>query len=330
MTAEKRAIYKEIEQDISKSQSILITCHVDPDGDSIGSELALLRYIDSFKKEVTIVNHDAAPSRYGFLPFSDRIRSIKEYRGTDRFDLAIILECPSLKRAGEAAGLISPETKVINIDHHRDNSGYGDVVLIDAEASAVAEMLVEFFLGRGFEIDGDMATLLYAGILTDTGRFRFSSTTQRTMEIAGMLIEYGANPREICDRIYYCLSEPMLKLTGRVFSQSKLFNSGRICLIFLDRETLKTSNLELPDAEGLAEYTLYGKDVVVGGLLREIDDVVTRVSLRSRNSINVCSLAQKYGGGGHFNASGFTINLPIKVAGERLLEDLRELVNDSV
>ncbi|UCD94109.1 MAG: bifunctional oligoribonuclease/PAP phosphatase NrnA [Candidatus Zixiibacteriota bacterium] len=330
MATKIEATFSRISEYIRDAESILITGHVDPDGDLIGSQLALWRYISSLKKKVAVINEGRIPGKYDFLPCIDHYTEISEYKGDGKFDLAIVVECPSRGRCGRVASLIGRETRIINIDHHLDNEKYGEIVFHDGDASAVGEMLAEYFLSVEYKIDRDLATLLYVAILTDTGRFRFSSTTRRTMEIAGMLIELGAEPRRISDYIYYSFSEPSLRLVGRIFSGIEFFADGKICLISLDRETLKENQSESSDTEGMAEYTLFGRGVRVGGLLREIDSAQTKVSLRSRDSINVSTLAHKHGGGGHYNASGYIIALPMKEAREKLLEDLQEIVNDSV
>ncbi len=324
MTPAAKKTYREIIKFIADARSVLITSHRGPDGDSIGSQLALARYIKDQGKNVTIVNHGSISDKYKFLPGVELI--IKPDKGSkNNFDLVIILECPDVQRTGDVADMIADGIKLINIDHHPDNTNYGDIILVDIEAAAVGEILAEIFLEAGYKIDGDAATLLYTAILTDTGRFRFESTTKRTMEIAGKLIEAGASPRQICDNIYFAYSESILKLTGKVFSRVRLFEDGKVCLISLDKKFLADNGSSLTDTEGMTEYTLYLQDVVVGAMLREIEDNITKVSLRSRGNIDVSGLAHKYGGGGHVNAAGCTINLPLNWAEKKLLEDLGKL-----
>ncbi len=321
-TAKK--IYSEIIESIANSHSVLITSHMGPDGDSIGSQLALAKYIKERGKDVMVANHGSIPEKYKFLPGIESI--VKPTDGAERsFDLVIVLECPDVQRTGDVSGMIDDGTKLINIDHHPDNTDFGDINLVDTRAAAVGEMLAEIFLDTEYKIDSDTATLLYSAILTDTGRFRFESTSRRTMEIAGKLIEAGANPRQICDNIYFSYTESILKLTGEVLSKARLFEAGKVCLISLDKKMLKDNGSALADTEGMAEYTLYLRGVVVGALLREIDDNVTKVSLRSRGDVDVSGLAHKYGGGGHFNAAGCTINMALSPAEEKLLEDLGKL-----
>jgi len=321
--------YNAIAEYIEKAESVLITSHIDPDGDSLGSELALWKYAIDLGKKVAVVNQGLIPGKYLFLPYVDRITDIENYQGDSKFDLAIFVECPSPERAGRVADLIGGSARVINIDHHPDNSGFGDLALIDCKAAAVGEMITEFLLEIGYEISGESASLLFTAILTDTGRFRYNSTTGRTMNIAGRLIEFGADPRKISDSVYYSMSEPTMRLLAQVFLRMRCFEDGRICLISLDRETLGNGNGDI-DTEGIAEYTLFMKNSRVGALLREVDNKSTKVSLRSRDSINVSSLAHRYGGGGHINASGYTIHMPLAAAEENLLQDLKEIINGTV
>ena len=333
MTAKIKKIHSDIEALIKDADGILISSHLDPDGDSLGSQLALRRYLIDLGKKVDIFNQGQISHKYEFLPDIEHVIDIDSVKAKDvesKYDLAIILECPDTKRTGDVSRLIDKAAKIINIDHHPDNSGYGEIAYLDSKASAVAEMLTEYFFDVEYEINREVAMQLYTAILTDTGRFRFNSTTRRTMEIAGMLIEAGADPRYISDNVYYSFSESTLHLIGKVFSRLRLFDKGKICLITMDQDTLSENNFNPADTEGMAEYTLFGKGVVIGALLREVGKKRIKVSLRSRDSINVSELAHKYGGRGHNNASGFHIDLPLKDAQDKLLADLKEIVNGSV
>ncbi|SYZ73377.1 Phosphoesterase RecJ-like protein [Candidatus Zixiibacteriota bacterium] len=312
---------------IRQSKSVLITSHEDPDGDSLGSQLAVRRFLRAYKLEGSIVNQGKIPFKYMFLPDIDLVNDAANFEKSAEFDLAVVLERPNIERNGKVSRLIGKATKIINIDHHPDNSGFGDLIWVDPKASSVGEMLFELFDTLGAAIDTEMATQIYTAILTDTGRFRFRSTSRRTMEIAGRLIELGANSREICDQVYYSYPPSTIKLIGHVLSRVNFYADGRICLLQLDRKALEESRAGLGDVDGLADYTLYGKDVKVGGLLKELDDNLTKVSLRSRDQIDVSRLAHKYGGGGHYNAAGFAVKLPIIEAEQKLLQDLEGMLN---
>ena len=315
---------------IKSSQSVLISSHEEPDGDSIGSQLALLQLITNLGKNGLILNRGTIPFKYRFLPDIALINDITKYDGGMNFDLAIVLECPGLERTGGAEKLVTPETLIINIDHHPDNQDFGTVNYVDSEISSVGEMLAELFLEADIPIDQKTATWLYAAILTDTGRFRYGSTKRRTMEIAGRLIEAGANQRDICDNIYYSLPSSTLLLTGAVLSGISFFENGKICLLQLEQSTLEKNGADLSEADGLTDFSLFGHGVIVGGLLKEINGNRTKVSLRSRDSLDVSRLAHKYGGGGHHSAAGFMIELPLEAARKVVLEELKEIVNGSI
>lgn len=323
-------IFRDIEALIKKGKNVLISAHMDPDGDSLGTQLALRRYLIGLGKMVSVVNQGPIPGKYKFLPDIGEIKNINGYDSDGKFDLAIILECRDVERTGDVKNLIDNNTRIINIDHHPDNTGYGDIACLDDKAAAVAEILMEYFSEINHDIDREAAVQLYTAILTDTGRFRFNSTSRKTMEIAGKLIELGADPRYISDNVYYSMDESTMRLIGKVFSKMEFCDDGRICLIAIDNEIIRTTDFNSADTEGMAEYTLFGKGVQVGGLLREMRPGYTKVSLRSRVKFDVGALAHKYGGGGHRNASGYHLDLPLEPAREKVLRDLKEVVGDAV
>jgi bifunctional oligoribonuclease and PAP phosphatase NrnA len=315
---------------IKESQSVLITSHEEPDGDSIGSQLALFQLITDLGKNGLILNRGTIPFKYRFLPDITLINDITKYASGRNFDLAIVLDCPGLARTGGAEKFVTPETVIINIDHHPDNQNFGTVNHVESEISSVGEMLAELFFEADIPIDQKTATWLYAAILTDTGRFRYQSTRRRTMEIAGRLIDAGANPRDICDNIYYSLPCSTLRLTGAVLSGISFFENGKVCLLQLEQSTLEKIGADLSEADGLTDFALFGQGVIVGGLLKGISGNRTKVSLRSRDALDVSRLAHKFGGGGHQNAAGFIIELPLEAARKVLLEELKEIVNGSI
>jgi len=319
-----------IKDSIQKAESILITSHTAPDGDSLGSQLTMYKFIKSLGKKAVIINQENIPDMYQFLPNISLIQDVKKCQDGDRFDLVVIPDCSDIGRIGEVSAYINDKTDIINIDHHPDNTNFGDINLVNSTASSVGEILAEMFIEAGLEIDKETAELLYTAILTDTGQFRFEATGRRTMEIAGHLIEAGANPRYITDRVYYSQPLSIFRLTGELVSKAEFYENDRICLIILHQEALERFGVTVNDLEGLAENTMHGRNVIVGALLKEFEDSQVKVSLRSRNGINVSEVAHKFGGGGHFNASGFTIRASIETAREKLLSELRGLVNDAV
>jgi len=330
MSETKATTYSSIINKIKSSQKILIASHRDPDGDSIGSQLALYNFIRFLGKKADVVGHGEIPYKYGFLPEIGVIKSLNGENSKRQYDLAIILDCSILDRIGEVENLIGSDTFIINIDHHPDNTAFGNLNLVRSDASSIGEMLTEIFLEASWNFERDTATLLYTAILTDTGRFRFDSVNRRTMEIAGILLDRGVSPREITDKVYFSMPPSILKMTGQLLSQMEFYDDNRICIMGLDKDKLALLKYASGDMEGLAEYTLYGQNTVVGGLLKEQPDNSTKVSLRSRKAIDVSKLAQKYGGGGHTNAAGCIFKMPFDQTRDKLVEELRGLLNGSL
>lgn len=318
---------EEISAILEESNSVLVVSHVDPDGDALGTQLAFATFLRKNGKDVFLVREDEIPEKYLFLPGLDEIKHIREYHNGIKADAAVILECPKLSRAGNIIQKLNEECRFINIDHHQDNEGFGEINWVDQQASSVGEMVGEYFDAVGYEIDPQSAMQLYTAILTDTGRFRYNSTSARTMEIAGKLIASGADPRIICDQIYYNLPLATIKLVGHALDRAEFVSDNKICILSLTKEDIRKKGARLSDTEGLAEYTLYGKGVELGILLKEGDDGVTRVSLRSRGKINVADLAAKFDGGGHACAAGCSIEKHLAEAKKIILKALTEMTN---
>lgn len=310
---------RRIDTALAKARRVLVLSHVDPDGDAIGTQLAMAEYLRSLGKEVVLLRESEVPDKYRFLHGAKDIPLIGELPSQTPFDTAVVLECPTPARMGRGAELIGDATTVINIDHHPANQLDSDVDWLDPGRSSVGEMLFEFFDEVGFQISPEIAEQLYTAILTDTGRFRFSSTSPRTMEIGGSLIRAGADPKKITDLVYHCLPPEAMKLLGRVLNGIEYHDGSRICILTLTRQMLRETQAEMADSEGLVDFTLYGRGVEIGALLKEVEPDVTKASLRSRDGTNVAELAATFGGGGHRNAAGCTIQMPLDEARRELL-----------
>lgn len=317
---------EEIRTLIEASRRVLVASHVHPDGDALGSQLAFAEYLKSLGKEVLLVRDDDIPSKYEWLNGVTAIPHFDEYKDHLTFDTAVILECPDMQRVGRAAQFLTDETAIITIDHHPDNNSFGNVNWTNVDASSVGEMLYEYFVKVGFAVDANVAELLFTSILTDTGRFRYRSTSRRTMEIAGLLIEAGAQPQKICDMVYYNLQPSRMRLTGKVLNSIEFCHDEQICLLTLTKKMLEDSAAHDADSDGLVDYTLHNVGVQVGALLKQIGPNATKVSLRSRNGINVSEIAGRFGGGGHYNASGCTVSMPLEKTREELLKILVEAI----
>ncbi len=303
---------------------IMVASHVDPDGDAIGTQLAFAAYLRSLGKEVILVREAEIPARYRFLHGVDSIADVRSYDEGFLVNTALILECQNVTRIGQARRLLTPDATIVNIDHHQDNDNFGDANWIDARVSSVGEMAFEYLNQVGYRISSETAEHLYTAILTDTGRFRHSSTSSRTMTIAGLLMEAGADPQRICDNVYYNLRPSTMKLIGKVLNSVEFLDEGSICLLTLTHEMLDECGAEGPESEGIVDFTLFTKGVLAGALLKGGSAEGTKVSLRSRNHIDVAALAARFGGGGHAGASGCVIPLPLPQAKRELIRVLRE------
>jgi phosphoesterase RecJ-like protein len=311
---------------VNSSQRILITSHRDPDGDSIGSQLALDSFLRSFEKPTRIINQVCLPHRYAFLDPQKRIESFNlgaEGRGFDfKPDLIFILECPSLDRLGEVKKLLSAESQIVNIDHHPDNERFGTINYVDLKASAVGEMIYSLLKAYDFPINSIMANQIYASILTDTGRFRYSNTSARCLSICAQLIKLGANPKFLTHQIYFNHPLPFLKLLGNILERLEVRNGGKTCSVTINRNLLSEFGVDPKNIEGIVDYSLFLGGVEIGLLFTEIAGEKTKVNLRSQNDFDVSKIAKIFGGGGHKNAAGCTLNYDLEKAKKAIFDQI--------
>ncbi len=314
----------ELKQALEGARRTLVASHIDPDGDAVGTQLAFGAYLRDLGKEVVMTRDSAIPDKYLFLRGVDRIVVANTLEADPKFDTAVILECPSMQRLGFAARFLKQGTAVVNIDHHPDNAISGTVNWVDRTMSSVGEMAYEYFRAVGYRITQETAEHLYTAILTDTGRFRFSSTSPRTMTIAGELIAAGADPRKICDLVYFSMLPSTLRLVGKVLNGIEYHANGTICLLTLTPEMLEQSGAHESETDGLVDYAMSSKGVTAGLLVRELDATHCKVSLRSINGVDVSRVAEKFGGGGHFNAAGCLVPKPLVETKALMIQLLNE------
>ncbi|MDX9856947.1 MAG: bifunctional oligoribonuclease/PAP phosphatase NrnA [candidate division Zixibacteria bacterium] len=316
-----------IKAQLDSAKIVMVVSHLDPDGDALGSQLAFGEYLRTIGKQVVLLRDSDIPEKYQFLPSVETIVPTDSLSVDPPIDTAVILECPTLERVGKPRRLLNSSVTIVNIDHHPDALPLGVVNWIETDMSSVGEMVYEYLHAVDASISPSMATSLYTAILTDTGRFRYPATTRRTMEIGGALIALGADPRRITDRVYFDMKPSTMILTGRVLNSIEFHFDQRVCLLYLTQEMLKESGADVSQTEGLVDYTLYSHGVLAGALLKEVDGGVTKVSLRSKDGINVAEIASQFGGGGHFAAAGCTINQPVSRAREMLLQLLKKAIH---
>ncbi len=227
---------------ILSSRRVLVTAHRSPDGDSIGSQLALGGLLATRGIDHLIVNEGTIPGKYRFLPGIDRIlepRQVSTAAGD--FDTAVVIECSNLDRIGAVRPLIDEACIIVNIDHHQDNVSFGQMNLKDVGASAAGEILYDLCREGNLPVTADMAVNLYTAILTDTGRFYYSNTTPHCLRVASDLIELGADPTRITEEIYYRQARNVVRLQNIVAASMQYLLDGRLCLMILSRRLLVES-----------------------------------------------------------------------------------------
>jgi len=312
---------RRIRDEILARHRFLITSHLKPDGDSIGSQVALAFALRALGKEVRVVNSD--PAQPGLLPFpgvSD-IEIASQVEG--EFDAVIVLECSELGRTG-VAGL--ERFFIINIDHHAGNTMYGAVNWFDAGAAACGEMVFDVIRSLDVPLTKEMAMHVYVAILTDTGSFHFSSLSPRTFDICRQALEAGADPVWIARTVYDNNSIGRIKLSSAILSTLEVDPSGRLATIRLDREMARTTGGSYDDLEGLINEPLTVKSVLAVAFFKEWEPGVFRVSFRSKGDVDVRSVALQFGGGGHRNASGCTITGDLASVRERVIPLVRTAI----
>jgi phosphoesterase RecJ-like protein len=301
------SILTEITRTIEGSARVFLTTHVNPDGDAIGSLLALNRLLSGFGKEVTAFTADPIPSNFMFLPTSDRVIHALENIGERAFDLCIVVDSTDWERTGrDILSEVGP-VKVINIDHHVSNNRFGDINYINSGASAVGEMLFDVIQALGVPIEADVATCLYTAIMTDTGSFTYSNTTARAFEISEKLVRCGAQPAKVAEEVNENYSVSRLELLRLALFSLEFTGDRRIGSMTITQKMFHET-LTGPDMiEGFIDYPRFVAGVKVAVLFRELAGGGYKVSFRSRDTLDVSRIAGFFGGGGHMNASGCTV-----------------------
>ena len=338
--AENRKTINTISDIINTKDNILLTTHIRSDPDGISSELALFYLLISMKKKVTIINDSQFPASLNYLigKNSPTVSSITpEYttnpifdaskyqrKGITDFELVISLDTPNIARLGKTYEMVPKDTIVINIDHHISNEYFGEINWVLPQACSTGEMIYDLFKETEQKVTPEIATCLYTSIITDTGRFVHANTTPKCLRIASELIELGANPSEIAKHLYQTVSFSELKLQALTINSIKLEAEGKISVLWLTKSMINEAGAAKDiDTQIFTDTPLSIKNVEVGVMLKEFDDNnEIKVSLRSKNNINVNEIAKKFGGGGHIKASGCEIKGPIEDVHKTIVNEI--------
>ncbi|MFZ1946287.1 MAG: bifunctional oligoribonuclease/PAP phosphatase NrnA [bacterium] len=291
---------------IKGSTSFLVTSHLDPDGDAVGCQLAIYSVLKRLGKDVKAVSEDGVPPSYAFLEGAGEVITSREAAGSPR-EVAIVVDAAALERIGWVADLVKRCGTVVNIDHHRSNDRFGDLNLVVTSAGACGEIVYRVLADLGVDLVLGEAESLYTAILSDTGCFRFPTTTAGTLKIAAHLLEVGVKTYQIASQIYWRKPLASLKILGDALSSIEVTGDGSVATMEITRSMYLKSGAANVDTEGFANYPRSIDGVAVGVLLRETEDGFFRVSLRAAEGYDVDAIARVFGGGGHPTAAGFRI-----------------------
>ena len=301
-----------------------ITTHIKPDGDGVGSSLGLCWLLQSLGKSAEVIVRGDIPPSYRNLPGADAIRDVEQLDG--EYDAIFVIECSDLERPG-IKGLEDQFT--VNIDHHATSAHFGTINWIDSTASAVGEMIYNLCKAIGGRVTREIAECVYMALVTDTGSFHFSNTTERTLKVASELIKAGAKPADISEAVYNNYPWSRIELMRQVLSTVKRDESGQVATL---RQTLamrQTAAAVDGDNNGFVNIPLAAREVLAVVYMREVGPNQFRVSLRSKGDINVARVAERFGGGGHRNAAGLKVDGDWDEKERELVEAVKDAVDKS-
>lgn len=319
---------KEAIEAIRSRDRFLITAHVNLEGDSIGSQLAMKELLKKIGKEAIIVDADAIPEHYAFLPHAGEVSNKIDKELS--FDTALVLDCPTLKRIGRVKDLFTKDTFIINIDHHISNEKFGKVNWVDSNASSAGEMVYRLFKEMKVPLTKETALCIYIAILTDTGSFNYDNTSGATHEIAGELLGYGLDPAAVSEDVYERRSIADIKFLGQVLSTLKLNDNGEIAYLEITRKMMRDLKIEASKSEGFINYARSVDGVKIAVMFREDpkDAGKINISFRSKGDVDVNGIAAHFGGGGHMKAAGCIIEGTLAEAERKVLAKAEEVLKN--
>lgn len=313
---------REVAAAIRERQSFVLTSHARPDGDAIGSQLALALALDHLGKTVRLVDQDPVPEPYRAFPGVDRIELASRFEGDA--DAAVLLECSDLDRP-EVAGF--ERLFVINVDHHAGNELYGKVNWFDPTAAACGEMVADIIDELGVAWTPEIAAHLYLAVSTDTGSFRYGPISARTFEVCRRIVLAGVEPARLSRQIFDSFTIGRVRLTGALLSAMELHHDNRLAILSFDDELLARCGASMDDTEGLVNLPLGAREVVAVALFKRQPSGAFRVSLRSKGDVDVRSVAVQWAGGGHRNAAGCSVGGDLTAAKHAIVAALTAAID---
>jgi len=332
LTVEKETIFIKIKDIINNSKRITITTHVNPDGDAIGSTLAFYNYLKLYDKECRLIIHSPVPYNFKFLPGADEImqydEAMDDYILTS--DAIFVIDLNDIDRTKSPAETIKKsESNKIVIDHHINPKEFADIYLVDDEATSAGEIVYYLLKSdKSFKLNKEISECLYSAIMTDTGTFRFPRTDGSIHRIIADLIDNGADPVYLFEKIYNTRPARVMKLFGEAFAGIELMADGKLCIMTLTKKHFLKAGAKNEDVEDIVEQSLAIQNVQVGILFSEmLDSDEIRISFRSKGDIFIRDVAVKFNGGGHQHAAGARIyNTPMDVAKKLVIHDVLKIL----
>lgn len=313
---DKKFVYSEIINKVTSAQNIFLATHENPDGDAVASLCAVAEWLTALGKNFYLACADEAEASFHFLPQTAKINKLTANLDFSRFDLAIILDCGSLRRTKAEAAIKAAPIPIINIDHHLSNDQFGAVNLVDADAVSTTQILYELFKYGKVDISRQLASCILTGIITDSGNFAYAATNPRTFKVASEMIMSGANARNILMSTAKNKNLTTLKAWGFALSRLRYNPNYDIAYTVLTQRDLADLGIGKQDLEGLASFLNNLKDAKIVLVVYELGDGRVKGSLRTnRDDVDVCVLAQSFGGGGHKKAAGFEVEGKLVPAG---------------
>jgi bifunctional oligoribonuclease and PAP phosphatase NrnA len=315
---------------LDRAERILIATHVYPDGDALGSLLALAGALEASGKQVFRYTEQQASHLYDFLPGAALLQTVLP-GNLKEFDCAVALDCGDRYRLGREMERLLTIRPLLVIDHHVGHQSFGDFSWVDAERASTGEMVYDLLRLLNKSINREMAYCLYAAIVSDTGSFKYSSTTADTFRVAGELAGLGVQPSEVAGRLFDNYTVSRLQLLTRVLASLTLHAGDRIAFITVTREMLEQTGTSQADTENFINYPRALTSVKIAAFVKETEDGLISVSLRSKEaSLDVARVAAGFGGGGHRNAAGFKLaGVTIEETREKLLRQLSVLLEEA-
>ena len=317
---------------VKKNKNFLITSHTNLEGDALGSELAFYNLIRKLGKAATVINEDSLPYGYDFLPHKNKLVRFKDNLKDIKFDCFVALDCSDLARTGEVYRLNIEQKPILNIDHHISNQKFGDINWVEPHASSCSEMIYKLYKALRLPLDRDAAILLYTGMLTDTGSFRYSNTAAFTHRAVSELLKFNLDVAQIYKSVYENIPFEDIKLLSKILPCLRREAKGRIIWFQIKHNMLRSRKLSFDLSEHVLSFGRAIKDAEVVVLFKENLGVKNeiRINFRSQGKVDVNRIAQFFGGGGHKAASGATVHGKIDDVRRRVLARIKENLKGTV